>query len=153
VRKDGRKYLMDRIAVNPRTGCWEWTGGYFAVGYGYFKCRSVWPKPINAHRGAWMVMKGNPGDKWVLHKCDNRGCCNPDHLFLGTQSDNMQDCSKKGRINRGEDRPQAKLTEEQVKSMRRRRDLGATYRDLIAEFGVSKSSVHRIVHHETWTHV
>jgi hypothetical protein len=151
--KNGLKYLMDRVSVDPRTGCWNWTGGYFQGGYGYFKCKAVWPKPINASRGAWMVCEGDPGKLNVLHRCDNRGCCNPKHLFLGTLKENMEDCVAKGRMNKGEDRPAAKLTEEQVRLMRRRRELGCSYSDLVAEFGVAKSNVALIVTGRAWSHV
>jgi hypothetical protein len=85
-----------KIKVSPR-GCHEWTAGIFkATGYGQFAVTSTQPEV--AHRVAWVLANGEiPGGLWVLHKCDNRLCSNPEHLFLGTQTDNMQDMAKKGR--------------------------------------------------------
>lgn len=78
------------------SGCWLWTGATNCDrGYGYFLFRG---KPMLAHRASWMMIHGDiPLGLNVLHRCDVPSCVNPDHLFLGTLSDNMQDCSRKGR--------------------------------------------------------
>lgn len=88
--------LRSRSKVTA-TGCWEWQGAT-ASGYGRVK---VWRKVVSAHRLAFQL--ANPDVDVtgldVCHRCDNRKCCNPEHLFKGTRSENMQDCKRKGRLN------------------------------------------------------
>lgn len=83
----------------PRSeGCWEWRGArHPRLGYGKFSVSRN--TNIPAHRAAWLFEHGEiPQGMRVLHKCDNPPCVRPDHLFLGTQTDNMRDCAAKGRI-------------------------------------------------------
>ena len=93
--------FWEKVDKSPASGCWEWRSSIRGNGYGAFfthligegrKCRG-------AHRFSWELKNGPiPDGLWVLHKCDNRICVNPDHLFLGDRVDNMQDCAKKGRV-------------------------------------------------------
>jgi hypothetical protein len=153
LRDDPEKYFA-RHAEPKENGCIEWKGGEFQGGYGYFKCKAVWPTPINASRGSWMIHKGPvPEGLFVCHTCDNRKCVNPDHLFLGTCKENMEDCKAKGRMNKGEDRPQAKLTEEGVRQIRRLRQKGMGWRCLASRFGVGQNTIIRACTGETWAHV
>ncbi len=77
--------------------CWNWIAGSRGKGYGAFKYKS---KVIDAHRMSWLLHNGKiPNDLFVCHKCDNPSCVNPNHLFLGTHSDNMKDAYVKGRLN------------------------------------------------------
>lgn len=79
----------------PFHECWEWTGTRPSNRYGQIVAHG---KKTPAHRVAWMLYRGPiPEGMYVLHKCDNMGCVNPAHLFLGTLSDNMQDMVAKGR--------------------------------------------------------
>lgn len=81
----------------PITGCWEWIGAIATHGYGYFGANG---KSIRAHRASYQIYKGKIGDGlYVLHSCDNPSCVNPDHLWLGTQKDNIRDRNIKGRHN------------------------------------------------------
>ena len=81
--------------VVAENGCWEWIGSLFSGGYGRYQCDG---RPMNAHRAAYMLLiKKNIGNYYVLHRCDNRKCVNPSHLFLGTAKDNAVDRDKKGR--------------------------------------------------------
>lgn len=88
--------------IRPELGqCWVWTAGTIASGYGcVFVGRHRRRKQETAHRVAWELGHGvAPAELWVLHKCDNPPCVRPDHLFLGTPSDNSKDCASKGRLN------------------------------------------------------
>ncbi len=88
-------YIRERILVTE-SGCWEWQRGRYGEGYGNVTRASG---EGSSHRLAWKVFRGEiPWLMEVLHKCDNPPCCNPDHLFLGTKSDNSQDALKKGRL-------------------------------------------------------
>ena len=88
---------MDRFWNKTKArsdGCLMWQGALQPNGYGRFKMHG---KAELAHRVAWMLAHGKEPDKQVCHTCDNPGCVSPEHLFVGTQSDNMQDCVRKGR--------------------------------------------------------
>ena len=91
--------VLNRIKIV--NGCWEWQGKINESGYGSFQEREKGKKKdLRAHRESYRIFIGDiPQGLYVLHKCDNPACCNPDHLFLGTHSDNMQDMLKKGREN------------------------------------------------------
>jgi len=96
-------HLQNRLdigcIIKKETNCWEWNGPYTKAGYGIlsigYKGKSY---NENAHRLAWILYYGYPGKKFVCHICDNRKCINLDHLFLGTNVENMQDASKKDRL-------------------------------------------------------
>lgn len=132
--------------------CIEWTGAKSGDGYGTV---SVDGKQKAAHRVAWENANGPiPSGLWVLHKCDNPLCVNPDHLFIGTAKDNTQDCIRKGRRNtqRGSRLPQSKLDEETVRRIKQLR--GTKRQSQIArEFGVSDASVSLIMSGKNWAHV
>lgn len=110
-----------------------------------------------AHRVSWMLANGPiPAGMVVCHRCDNPPCVNPDHLFLGTQIDNMRDRSKKGRGNhrKGSRHGRAKLTEQDVRVIRSRYATGDWKQsDLAAEYGVSQPLIGHIVRRVTWRHI
>lgn len=150
-----------------RTGseneCWEWTAAKTHEGYGTFWTSE---RMVPAHRFAWQhTYHADAGNLFVLHACDNRACCNPAHLFLGTQADNVADCIRKGRFikgchvpfdrrQRGEARPTSKLTDNDVREIRRLRATeGLTQRELAARFGVCQRTITLILSGRAWTHV
>ena len=153
--------LGSRLAARSRltaAGCLEWQGyvgpnGYGQIGNGRVDGRAA---VLTTHRAAWLVAYGPiPDGLFVCHKCDNKKCCNADHLFLGTHRDNMQDMFRKGRrvAARGEESGQAKLTDEQVAEIRRRfvpgKKPGSGYPTnapaLAREFGITPWYVHQLV--------
>ena len=85
-----------RLLLKPNGSCLEFQRTKDRYGYGQLSVRG---KMYKAHRAAWLLFHGElPPRVFVLHRCDNRPCCNPDHLFLGTNADNMRDASAKGRL-------------------------------------------------------
>ena len=147
----------DRFWARVKKGrkCWEWQGRCENDGYARIK-RKGGGKQVFVHRLSWELANGSiPIGLSVLHKCDNRKCVRPSHLFLGTNTDNMQDMLKKGRANkaRGERHGNAKLVEGDVRRIRKLYGAGTTLREIAVEYGVTEMSVSRIVRRLRWAHV
>lgn len=127
-------------------GCWEWTAATFR-GYGQVSYEG---KVRRAHRVSWEITHGRiPGDLCVLHRCDNRACVNPDHLWLGTRPENAADMVAKRRQARGNRHGRRKLSDSQVREIRQR-VAGTTQRQLSREYGVSEAMVSLIVNGHNW---
>ena len=86
-------FLVKRV-LQSETGCWEWQGTMHHSGYGCFKDKG---KFTYTHFASYRAFHGPTDGKFVCHRCDNPKCCNPDHLFLGTHEENMEDMKVKGR--------------------------------------------------------
>ena len=137
--------------VNKREGCWIWTGSVIKKDHPYGR---LWYKnrKFLAHRISWVLHYGEiPKGMWVLHKCDNPLCVNPDHLFLGTRSDNVRDAVKKGRafipLLRGEQHPMHKLTKLQAEEIRR---APGSQRAIGRKFGICQFVVCAIKNNKLW---
>ena len=133
-------------------GCVEWGGSIQSDGYGTATFRS---KFWLAHRLAWTLTNGPiPVGMCVCHKCDNPRCCNPNHLFLGSHSDNMADMRRKGRrkgVNTKERNGRARLSEEQVAMIRSLYKRGEVRQvDLAARFSISQCMISAIVRGVNW---
>jgi hypothetical protein len=140
-------------------GCWLFDGAKEINGYGYLKNPlGDSPKFITAHRLAWILKNGPvPDGLRVLHKCDVRACCNPGHLFLGTDADNNADKRAKGRGAAGERSWSATTTDEVVLEIRRLYKKTAVNKgngpELAKKFGLSLATVQNIVARRTWKHL
>ena len=131
--------------------CWRWLGTIDGDGYGRI---FIAGKNILAHRLSYeLSFDESPGLALVCHTCDNRACVNPGHLFLGTPLDNMRDMAAKGRAPVGERSGSAKLTEADVREIRRRVNDGELQRVVAAQFGITQPNVGYIARRETWRHV
>lgn len=132
--------FMDKVLVDTQ-GCWEWNASKNMWGYGRF---SYMGRADKAHRVAYQLFIGQiPTGMFVCHRCDNRSCVRPDHLFLGTAKDNTSDMIGKGRqtLKPGEDHPCAKLTWPQVDYIRASHK---SDRAVAEEVGIARSVVTRI---------
>jgi hypothetical protein len=130
--------------------CWEWTACKNRNGYGTFKLSG---RRQSAHRVSYQLyVEEIPDGLHVLHRCDNPGCVRPEHLFIGTHTDNMRDCENKARRvhQSGEKNGGAKLTAAQVVEIRERFAAGELQIDLAKEFGVARETISRIVCGHTW---
>lgn len=129
-------------------GCWEWTASLNQrSGYGQFR---VLGSMTNAHRVSWEIYRGQIiGGFHVLHRCDNRKCVNPDHLFLGTHADNMDDMHNKGRGATRERHGRSKLTPSLVAEIKAMKG-GLLQREIAAKFGVSQQQISHILRGVHW---
>lgn len=149
--------LLERIhtkCISLDNGCIEWTG-WAPGGYGRIRWKD---KRVAVHRVIYEMNFGPIGDLCVCHTCDNPRCVNPDHLFAGTRADNNADKTRKGRQAkgpghgvRGEKSHFAKLTPEQVKSIRSMR--GIPQHRIATKFGVSQPQISNIMSNKRWSHI
>lgn len=134
------------IERNP-AGCWNWLG-HKRQGYGF-----LWVDGSHrrAHRVSWELHFGPiPEGQFVCHHCDVPSCVNPDHLFLGTQTDNLSDMRTKDRGAKGERHGRARLTAEDVEGIRSLHAIGVLGKIIARQFGVSHATVSHIIHRKNW---
>lgn len=165
-RLENPKFIAKRIAqfwakVDQTGGpdaCWPWLGSLFKQ-TGYGQCHFLGKKD-NAHRVAFFLTNGSiPTGLYVLHDCDNRPCCNPNHLKAGTQRQNIHDGIGRGRPigsghkHCGSASVRAKMTEDGVAAMRAEYATGSTQRELAEKYGIQPVTVSDIIRRKTWRHV
>jgi transposase len=133
-----KERFSEKYSINPETGCWDWQGSRIPQGYGMINAgRLEGNKP--AHRVAYELFVGAiPEGRIVCHRCDNPGCVNPEHLFVGTYQENMADMKRKGRAR--------VLSETQVKEVLADLESGMLQTEVAAKFGVARSTIQNVVY-------
>lgn len=159
--------IFQRVKVD-KNGCWIWQEGKATDGYGQTRIGADSTRLV--HRIMYREAYGDFDRKLLIcHRCDVVACCNPEHLFIGTNSDNVRDAAKKGRmakgknngaytcpekVRRGIENGNAKLTEDIVRTIRDEYSNGnISQLKLGQKYGVSEHTIWTIVHHKTWKHV
>jgi hypothetical protein len=144
------KYIdrfWSKVRKESDDSCWLWTAGTVR-GYGQIRING---KTISTHRFSWQIHFGEiPNDLCVCHHCDNPSCVNPDHLFLGTNADNTRDAISKGRL------PQlrhAKLSEEEVREIKRTHRIGISLVSLGKRYSIDPSAISKIIRGINWKEV
>ena len=147
-----------KVRVLGPDDCWEWTAALSASGYGKFYVKGDAVRP--AHRVSYEMHTGKKiGDLCVCHRCDNRTCVNPSHLYLGTRADNNRDTRERGRWNPeargklGSQNVKAKLTDEDAIIVAELYNNGAPLKSIAARFEVNSSTIQRIVYGLGWKHL
>ena len=131
--------------INKTEECWLWMGYLISGSYGRFMLKG---KNTSAHRFSYMLSNGNiPDNLDVRHKCRYKNCVNPEHLELGTHTDNMRDRIRDGTTNRGNKSNTNKLTETQVREIRLS---NKSQREIAKEYGITGANVWYIKHRISW---
>ena len=152
VEMDRQRFFQ---SVRKTEDCWLWEGAHTNFGYGVIGWHA---KSASAHRVGWELHFGPiPKGLMVLHRCDRPACVRPEHLFLGTSKDNALDKMAKGRhryhVFQGEDHGRAKVTNEEVRAIRRLYAEGISGPELSRRYGLGKTSTYRIIRRQSWRHL
>ena len=155
LRKNNKDYdesirnkIKNGIKIDSNN-CWIWQGAKHLQGYGNIAYRG---KPLLVHRISWMIFKGEiPQGMKVCHKCDVTSCCNPEHLFLGSQKDNVKDGIDKGRYaNRVLGKRRNKLIYEQVQEIKKLHEEGMTRKELQIKYEIGRTCIQKIITGKSW---
>lgn len=149
------KARLERHTIpEPNSGCWLWAGAVSPNGYGTTRIGGRHGVTRGVHQASWMVHRGSiPAGLFVCHHCDVKVCINPDHLYLGTAAQNTQDATDRGRIKRGEERRNARLSDEIVRTIRRMSAEWASSREIGISVGVDPRHVRYVLQGRIWGHV
>jgi hypothetical protein len=151
-----REQFWTKVDKNGPDGCWLWIGAKHKRGYG--ACGAKAYGDCRAHRVAWRYLRGEiPDDKELCHRCDNKLCVNPDHIFLGTHHENMLDAKAKKRHTFGVKNPRAMLDDEKALRILELKEQGYRRRgvakSLADEHGVGVGAIHAIWRGASWKHL
>lgn len=155
-KRIGIERIMDKIVVDEQTGCWNWIGAKDRAGYGVLVSAINYDKrQLPAHRVMFYKVNGRLAN-WACHKCNNKSCVNPEHIYDGTPADNARDRTESGQVvgQRGEEHHEAKLTESDIRFIRSIpvSVRGSGFR-LAERFGVSPSLISVIRSGKYWKHL
>lgn len=152
------KLFWSKVSKGEDHECWPWVGRVGSSGYGNFRTGPRKGLSSGAHRVSWELTYGPiPRGLQVCHKCDNKICCNPKHLFLGTSQENHDDKVMKDRqargeavVHRGEHHPRAKLTDELVRKIR---EDPRTVTEISKDYPFDRSCISKVKNRRSWTHL
>jgi hypothetical protein len=151
--------VLDKVVRIPFSGCWIFTGASNEFGYGIVGTGGRGMPTDRTHRITYKHFHGEiPNGMFVCHECDVPSCCNPNHLFLGTNQDNVDDMVKKGRNSKpprnphvvGSAHPSSKLAEWQVVEIRLMHERGVKQKDIAAQYGVVHQTISKIVNNKRY---
>ncbi|MFC8207906.1 hypothetical protein [[Kitasatospora] papulosa] len=146
--------FWSKVNKDAPNGCWEWTAVVNEHGYGVLRPEGQRTGPCaKAHRVSLELAGVDIAGRFVLHACDNRRCVNPAHLSAGDHRENVADMMSRQRQARGSRNGCAKLSEQQVATIRARAACGELQRQLAADYSVTPATISRIVNHKGWGHV
>jgi hypothetical protein len=144
------KRFWSKVEVARPDDCWAWTASRNPDGYGRFALNG---RMRQAHRVAWFLHYGEPGQAIVRHRCHNRACVNPTHLEIGTQAENIADMVSAGRQAKGCGHGQAKLNDSKAREVKAWLHHGYSQRSIARAYGVSVSAINQINTGKTWKHL
>jgi hypothetical protein len=134
--------FWSKVNVRLPNDCWEWQAN-LGKGYGMFWFSKT---AIVAHRVAWIMLRGDiPKGMNVLHKCDNRKCVNPNHLFIGTQSDNVNDMLQKGRGGDYRNGKTKKFNILEIEDINNMKSSGASLRNIALKYHTTHTTIQRAI--------
>lgn len=146
-----KERIEAKVLRIPEAGCWVWMGSTQVRGYGEIISNN---RKHLAHRASYEAFVGKiPKGMYVCHACDNVACVNPNHLFLGTQKQNLQDMANKGRSTRGVKNPMAKLDEYGVRQIKEGIKAGQSDSSLAKSWMVCRQTINNIRNKKVWNHV
>ena len=148
--------FWSKVSKAEENACWEWSGALRWNGYGVFRHLN---KSVLAHRASFIIHKGPIPDGCVIcHSCDNRKCCNPNHLWSGTQKENLQDMFNKNRDAKSkpkgscQNHPRAKLKNTDIDIIKNEYKSGISSRIIAKKYNVSKRTILNVVQGKNWRH-